>query len=80
VLDEPSMGIAPKLVEEIFETIETTSKSSQTILLVEKNALMAMEIFDYCFVLETGSIAFEGVTKALMENDSITRAYLGETL
>jgi branched-chain amino acid transport system ATP-binding protein len=80
LLDEPSMGIAPKLVEEIFETIVTISKNGQTILLVEQNAMMAMEISDYCYVLETGSIAFEGVSKALMENDSIAKAYLGETL
>jgi len=80
LMDEPSMGIAPKLVEEIFETIVTISKSGQTILLVEQNAMMAMEISDYCYVLETGSIAFEGVSKALMENDSIARAYLGESL
>ncbi|NMB59449.1 MAG: ATP-binding cassette domain-containing protein, partial [Chloroflexi bacterium] len=80
LLDEPSMGIAPRLVEEIFETIFTISKSGQTILLVEQNAMMAMEISDYCYVLETGSIAFEGVSKALMENDAIARAYLGESL
>lgn len=80
LLDEPSMGIAPKLVEEIFETIMTISKGGQTILLVEQNAMMAMEISDYCYVLETGSIAFEGVSKALMENDAIAKAYLGESL
>lgn len=80
LLDEPSMGIAPKLVEEIFETILTISRNGQTILLVEQNAMMAMEISDYCYVLETGSIAFEGVSKALMENDTIARAYLGESI
>jgi branched-chain amino acid transport system ATP-binding protein len=80
LMDEPSMGIAPKLVEEIFETIVTISKNGQTILLVEQNAMMAMEISDFCYVLETGSIAFEGVSKALMENDAIAKAYLGETL
>jgi branched-chain amino acid transport system ATP-binding protein len=80
LLDEPSMGIAPKLVEEIFETIMTISKNGQTILLVEQNAVMAMEISDYCYVLETGSIAFEGIAKDLMENDTIARAYLGESI
>jgi branched-chain amino acid transport system ATP-binding protein len=79
LLDEPSMGIAPRLVEEIFETIMTISKSGKTILLVEQNAMMAMEIADYCYVLETGSIAFEGVSKTLMENDTIAKAYLGES-
>lgn len=80
LLDEPSMGIAPKLVEEIFETIMTISKNGQTILLVEQNAVMAMEISDYCYVLETGSIAFEGIAKDLMENDTIAKAYLGESI
>ena len=80
LLDEPSMGIAPKLVEEIFETIMTISTNGQTILLVEQNATMAMEISDYCYVLETGSIAFEGLAKDLMENDAIARAYLGESI
>lgn len=77
LMDEPSMGIAPKLVEEIFSTISTISKNGQTILLVEQNAMMAMEISDYCYVLETGLIAFEGDSKALVENDNIARAYLG---
>jgi branched-chain amino acid transport system ATP-binding protein len=80
LLDEPSMGIAPKLVEEIFETIIAISRNGQTILLVEQNAMMAMEISDYCYVLETGTITFEGSSSELMANDNIAKAYLGESL
>lgn len=80
LLDEPSMGIAPQLVEEIFDTIVEISKKGQTILLVEQNAMMAMEISDYCYVLETGSIAYEGESAALMKDDNIAKAYLGETI
>lgn len=80
LMDEPSMGIAPKLVEEIFQTIYTISQNGQTILLVEQNAMMAMEISDYSYVLETGLIAFEGLSSALIENDNIAKAYLGESI
>ncbi|NPV87421.1 MAG: ABC transporter ATP-binding protein [Anaerolineae bacterium] len=81
LMDEPSMGIAPNLVEEIFATIQTINqKNGLTIFLVEQNAMMAMEISNYCYVLETGVIAHEGVSKDLMQDDSVARAYLGESI
>ena len=77
LMDEPSMGLSPKYVEEIFDIIGKISKTGQTIMLVEQNATMAMEISDYCYVLETGSIAFDGEPEALKNNNDIASAYLG---
>ncbi len=77
MLDEPSMGIAPKLVRDIFDTIVKISKSGQTIILVEQNAMMAMDISSYCYVLETGKMVFEGEPSSLKENADIASAYLG---
>lgn len=77
LLDEPSMGIAPKLVLEIFDTIKQIAANGQTIMLVEQNAMMAMEISSYCYVLETGNVAYEGLPKEMKENDNIVQAYLG---
>ncbi|MCD8224786.1 MAG: ABC transporter ATP-binding protein [Clostridiales bacterium] len=77
LLDEPSMGIAPKLVLEIFDTIQQIAANGQTIMLVEQNAMMAMDISSYCYVLETGEVAHEGTSDQMKENDSIVQAYLG---
>ncbi|MBE0601608.1 MAG: ABC transporter ATP-binding protein [Firmicutes bacterium] len=77
LLDEPSMGIAPKLVIEIFDTIQKIAAQGQTIMLVEQNAMMATDIADYCYVLETGTVAFEGTSKEIKGNSGIVEAYLG---
>lgn len=80
LLDEPSMGIAPNLVEEIFETIHTIREHGHTIFLVEQNAMKAMEVSDYCYVLETGVIVHEGESKALIADERVADAYLGKSL
>ena len=77
LLDEPSMGIAPKLVLEIFDTISRIAESGQTIMLVEQNAMMATDIAKYCYVLETGCVAYEGSPEEMKNNDNIVQAYLG---
>ena len=77
MLDEPSMGLAPILVEQIFSIIEEMNKSGTTILLVEQNAQMALSVADRAYVLETGSIAISGTGKELSESDEIRKAYLG---
>lgn len=77
LLDEPSMGIAPKLVLEIFDTIARIAESGQTIMLVEQNAMMAMDVAKYCYVLETGCIAYEGSPEEMKSNNNIVQAYLG---
>ncbi len=77
MLDEPSMGLAPVLVEQIFEIIAELKKSGVTILLVEQNAGMALEVADRAYVLETGSIILSGTGKELAESDEIKKAYLG---
>ena len=78
ILDEPSMGLAPMLVEEIFHIIEDINSSGTTILLVEQNAHLALEISHRAYVLETGNIVLEGKSQDLAENESIRKAYLGE--
>ncbi len=77
LLDEPSLGIAPILVKEIFEIIKRINKEGTSILLVEQNANMALDISDYSYVLENGCIALEGKSKELKENDEVRRLYLG---
>lgn len=77
MLDEPSMGLAPILVEQIFEIISELHKAGTTILLVEQNAQMALSIADRAYVLETGRIAISGTGKELSESDEIRKAYLG---
>ena len=77
LLDEPSMGLAPNIVQEIFTIISKISATGQTIMLVEQNAAMAMEISNYCYVLETGSLLFEGTPDTLKSNNNIAKAYLG---
>lgn len=78
LMDEPSMGLSPILVNEIFDIIQAVSKSGTTVLLVEQNAKKALSIADRAYVLETGNITLEGNAKDLLENDSVKKAYLGE--
>ncbi|HJD45458.1 MAG TPA: ABC transporter ATP-binding protein [Candidatus Mediterraneibacter norfolkensis] len=78
LMDEPSMGLSPILVNEIFDIIQAVSESGTTVLLVEQNAKKALSIADRAYVLETGSIVLEGKAKDLLEDDSIKKAYLGE--
>lgn len=78
LLDEPSMGLAPVLVEQIFETITDINRQGTTILLVEQNAAMALSIANRGYVLETGSVVLEGPAPTLAENPEVRRAYLGE--
>jgi branched-chain amino acid transport system ATP-binding protein len=77
LLDEPSMGLAPVLVEQIFETIGDINRQGTTILLVEQNAAMALSIAHRGYVLETGAIALSGTAATLAENPDVRRAYLG---
>jgi branched-chain amino acid transport system ATP-binding protein len=78
LLDEPSMGLAPVLVEQIFETITDINRQGMTILLVEQNAAMALSIAHRGYVLETGSIALAGTAAELSENADVRKAYLGD--
>ena len=77
MLDEPSMGLAPILVDQIFEIIKALNKAGTTILLVEQNAQMALSIADRAYVLETGRIVNTGTGKELLNDDSVKKAYLG---
>jgi branched-chain amino acid transport system ATP-binding protein len=77
LLDEPSMGLAPLLVREIFSVIEEINRQGTTILLVEQNASLALDIAHRAYVFETGSVAFEGETRMLAEDPRIREAYLG---
>ena len=78
LMDEPSMGLSPIFVNEIFDIIQEVSKSGTTVLLVEQNAKKALSIADRAYVLETGKIVLEGKASDLLNNDSIKKAYLGE--
>ena len=78
LLDEPSMGLAPVLVEQIFETIAEVNRQGTTILLVEQNAAMALGIAHRGYVLETGSVVLAGTATDLAQNTDVRRAYLGE--
>jgi branched-chain amino acid transport system ATP-binding protein len=77
LLDEPSMGLAPVLVDLIFHTIQQIRDQGVTVLLVEQNALAALEIADYAYVLESGNLTLQSPAARLLEDDSVTRAYLG---
>jgi branched-chain amino acid transport system ATP-binding protein len=79
MLDEPSMGLAPIFVERIFETIVEVNKQGTSILLVEQNALMALEVANRGYVLETGHVALADEAKALAKNPEVRKTYLGET-
>lgn len=78
MMDEPSLGLAPLLVREIFEIIQELLQSGVTILLIEQNAKAALEIAHYAYVLETGRIVLEGEGKKLLEDERVRKAYLGE--
>ena len=78
LMDEPSMGLSPILVDEIFKIIEEVSSEGTTVLLVEQNAKKALSIADRAYVLETGNIALSGDAKELISNEQIRKAYLGE--
>lgn len=77
LLDEPSMGLAPLLVEQIFEIIQTINEQGTSILLVEQNAQMALAVSNRAYVIETGTITIEGNGDDLLKNDSVVKAYLG---
>ena len=78
LMDEPSMGLSPIFVNEIFDIIEELSKAGTTVLLVEQNAKKALSIANRAYVLETGNVVLEGNAKDLLEDESIKKAYLGE--
>ena len=78
LLDEPSLGLAPMLVEEIFRIIREIHESGTTVLLVEQNANKALSIADYGYVLETGTISLQGDSKQLLRDDHVRRSYLGQ--
>jgi branched-chain amino acid transport system ATP-binding protein len=79
LLDEPSMGLAPIFVERVFETIVEINQQGTTILLVEQNAMMALDVASRGYVLETGTVALADEAKALLKNEQVRKTYLGET-
>jgi branched-chain amino acid transport system ATP-binding protein len=78
LLDEPSLGLAPQVIEKIFETIVKVNQMGVTVLLVEQNALLALEVAHYALVVETGKIVTHGPSQELLKSDAIRKAYLGE--
>lgn len=78
MLDEPSLGLAPLLVKDIFDIIKEIYSQGNTILLVEQNAKKALEIADYSYVLETGALVLEGPGQELLKDEKVKEAYLGE--
>ena len=78
LLDEPSLGLAPLLVEKIFEIIQNINREGMTVLLIEQNAWQALNIANRGYVMETGSVAVTGAASELLHNDHVRRAYLGE--
>src|SRR5271167_3994609 len=79
LLDEPSLGLAPQVIELIFETIQKINQEGTTILLVEQNAQLALEASHYAYVLETGSVLLEGEASKVLSDPRVQEAYLGET-
>lgn len=79
LLDEPSLGLAPLLIREVFRIIRRINQEGTTILLIEQNAMAALNVADYCYVLETGSIVLEGTGKELLDDPRVKEAYLGES-
>jgi len=80
MLDEPSLGLAPKLVKEVFDIIQNIHAEGTTILLIEQNAIAALEVAAYGYVLQTGQISMEGKGNDLLKDPSVKEAYLGEAL
>lgn len=78
MMDEPSLGLAPLLVKEVFRIIKDIHQNGMTILLIEQNATAALQIADYGYVMETGNITLQGSGKELAENEDVKRAYLGK--
>jgi branched-chain amino acid transport system ATP-binding protein len=78
LLDEPSLGLAPLMVEEVFKTIREVNREGATILLIEQNALAALQIAHYGYVLETGKVVLEGPSPDLLKDERVRKAYLGE--
>ena len=77
LMDEPSMGLSPVMVERVFETIKAINEQGVTILLVEQNAVMALDIADEAYVMESGRIVLAGPGKDLLDDENVQRAYLG---
>jgi branched-chain amino acid transport system ATP-binding protein len=77
LLDEPSLGLAPKIVAQIFEIIKKLNSEGMTILLVEQNANQALKVADRAYVLETGKITLSGTGQELLSNDEVRKSYLG---
>ena len=79
MMDEPSLGLAPLVVQGIFDIIRTINRQGVTVLLIEQNANMALKIADYGYVLETGTITMTGTGRELLENEAVKEAYLGKS-
>jgi branched-chain amino acid transport system ATP-binding protein len=77
MLDEPTLGLAPKLILEVAKLVQTINREGVTIILVEQNAKLALKISDYAFVFETGSVTLQGTSTDLLQSDSVQHAYLG---
>lgn len=77
MMDEPSLGLAPIVVEEVFKAIQSLNSKGVTILLVEQNAAKALEISRYAYVLETGCVTLQGDAKKLLESEEVRKVYLG---
>ena len=78
LLDEPSLGLAPQIIEKIFEIVQRINREGKTVLLVEQNALQALQIAHNGIVLETGRIVMAGPAQELLKSDKVREAYLGE--
>jgi len=78
MLDEPSLGLAPLLVKEIFDIIKRIHREGMTVLLVEQNAFAALKIADYAYVVETGKVVLQGTGEELLQDEGVKKAYLGE--
>ena len=78
MMDEPSLGLAPIVVQGIFDIIKEINKQGVTVLLIEQNANMALKVADYAYVLETGNVTLEGTGQELLNNEQVKKAYLGK--
>ena len=79
MMDEPSLGLAPLVVKDIFEIIKTINKSGITVLLIEQNANMALKIADWAYVLESGNLTLQGTGAELLSSEAVREAYLGKS-